>query len=62
MTDAASESPDLVIDAATLTGAARTALGPEVPAVFSSCDGIDYGYIPGATAVLSREMWIHHGP
>lgn len=47
MTDAASESPDLVIDAATLTGAARTALGPEVPAVFSSCNGIDPMVIPG---------------
>jgi hypothetical protein len=27
--------PDLVVDAATLTGAARAALGPELPAVFS---------------------------
>jgi leucyl aminopeptidase len=28
------ERPDLVIDLATLTGAARTALGPELPALF----------------------------
>ena len=29
------EKPDLLIDLATLTGAARTALGPDLPAVFS---------------------------
>ena len=39
LADAASEQPDLLVDVATLTGAARTALGAEVPAVFSSCDG-----------------------
>ncbi len=30
------EQPDLMIDLATLTGAARVALGPELPAVFGS--------------------------
>jgi leucyl aminopeptidase len=30
------EPPDLLIDLATLTGAARTALGPELPALFCS--------------------------
>jgi leucyl aminopeptidase len=30
------ERPDLLIDLATLTGAARTALGPDLPAVFAS--------------------------
>ena len=30
------ERPDLLIDLATLTGAARTALGPELPAVYSN--------------------------
>jgi leucyl aminopeptidase len=30
------EGPDLVLDMATLTGAARTALGPEVPAMYSN--------------------------
>jgi leucyl aminopeptidase len=29
------EKPDLLIDLATLTGAARTALGPDLPALFS---------------------------
>lgn len=33
--EAVSESPELLIDMATLTGAARVALGPDVPAVFS---------------------------
>jgi leucyl aminopeptidase len=35
LTDAAAESPDLLIDLATLTGAARVALGPDLPAAFS---------------------------
>jgi leucyl aminopeptidase len=32
--EAAAEAPELLIDAATLTGAARTALGPDLPALF----------------------------
>jgi len=40
LTEAVSESPDLVIDIATLTGAARIALGTELPAVFSNNDNI----------------------
>ncbi|HEY0684611.1 MAG TPA: leucyl aminopeptidase family protein [Steroidobacter sp.] len=32
------EQPDLLIDTATLTGAARVALGPELPALFSDDD------------------------
>ncbi|MFO1186068.1 MAG: leucyl aminopeptidase family protein [Alphaproteobacteria bacterium] len=32
------ETPDLLIDLATLTGAARTALGPELPALYSDSD------------------------
>ena len=35
LTDACVESPDLLIDLATLTGAARVALGPDLPAIFS---------------------------
>jgi len=37
---ACEESPDLVVDCATLTGAARVALGPELPALFSPDDGL----------------------
>ena len=34
------DKPDLMIDMATLTGAARVALGPELPALFSSDDAL----------------------
>jgi leucyl aminopeptidase len=34
------EHPDLIIDFATLTGAARVALGPELPALFGNDDGV----------------------
>ncbi len=36
LTEADSERPDLLIDLATLTGAARVALGPELPAAFGT--------------------------
>ena len=35
LTEAIAEAPALLIDCATLTGAARSALGPELPALFS---------------------------
>jgi leucyl aminopeptidase len=38
LTEASTESPDLLIDAATLTGAARVALGAALPALFSTDD------------------------
>lgn len=38
LTEAQSESPDLIVDFATLTGAARVALGPELPAMFCNHD------------------------
>ncbi len=38
LTEAATENPALLIDCATLTGAARVALGPELPAMFSNDD------------------------
>lgn len=36
LTEADSERPDLLLDFSTLTGAARVALGPELPAVFGN--------------------------
>ncbi|MGB0844547.1 MAG: leucyl aminopeptidase family protein [Alphaproteobacteria bacterium] len=36
---ACEDTPDLLIDFATLTGAARVALGPDLPAVFTNDDG-----------------------
>ena len=38
LTRAGEESPELVIDFATLTGAARVALGPDLPAMFARAD------------------------
>ena len=38
LTEAAREEPDLLIDFATLTGAARVALGPDLPALFTNDD------------------------
>ena len=40
LTEACSESPALLLDFATLTGAARVALGPDLPAVFSNDPGL----------------------
>src|SRR4029434_220316 len=37
---AVESKPELIIDLATLTGAARVALGPELPALFSNSDGL----------------------
>ena len=44
--------PDLIVDFATLTGAARVALGTEVPAMFSNHDGLANGLL----AAAQREM------
>ncbi len=38
LSDACDEAPDILIDCATLTGAARVALGPDLPALFSNDD------------------------
>jgi leucyl aminopeptidase len=40
LAEADTEKPALLIDMATLTGAARTALGPELPALFSNDDAL----------------------
>ncbi|MBC8069708.1 MAG: leucyl aminopeptidase family protein [Deltaproteobacteria bacterium] len=40
LAEAETEDPDLLIDFATLTGAARVALGTELPALFSTDDGV----------------------
>jgi leucyl aminopeptidase len=48
------ERPDLIIDFATLTGAARIALGPELPALFGSDEAI--------VAELARTAAAEHDP
>lgn len=40
LTEAADEKPDLIIDISTLTGAARVALGPDLPVFFANDDEI----------------------
>jgi leucyl aminopeptidase len=40
LTEASEEQPDLLLDAATLTGAARVALGPDLPALFCNDDKV----------------------
>ena len=52
LTLAVEEEPQALIDFATLTGAARSALGPELPAMFSNDDGMANGI---AAAGASRE-------
>jgi leucyl aminopeptidase len=39
LADACDETPSLLVDCATLTGAARVALGPDLPAMFCNDDG-----------------------
>ena len=48
LTHAAVDKPELVIDMATLTGAARVALGPELPALFSNDEATAAGLLQHA--------------
>ncbi len=49
--EAAAEAPDLLIDAATLTGAARVALGPDLPAMFCNDPAWTQRVMEAGTAV-----------
>jgi leucyl aminopeptidase len=51
ITRAAEEEPELILDFATLTGAARIALGPDLPAMFSNDDRLAEDFLAAATAV-----------
>ncbi len=48
---AGEQNPDLIVDFATLTGAARVALGPDLPALFSNRDGIADALLDAGRAV-----------
>ena len=50
------EKPDLLIDVSTLTGAARVALGTDLPAMFSNDDGVAEALLRHGGAV-SDPMW-----
>ena len=50
------EPPELLIDLATLTGAARVALGPELPALYSGSDALAADLLAAGRAVCDP-MW-----
>lgn len=51
LTRASEEKPELIIDFATLTGAARVALGPDLPATFANDDAVADALLRAGTAV-----------
>jgi leucyl aminopeptidase len=56
LTEAVAEKPALLIDMATLTGAARTALGPELPALFTPDDTLAADLLRAGIAA-SDALW-----
>lgn len=56
LAEASTETPDLLIDMATLTGAARVALGPEVAALFCNNDGVAQAMLD-ASGTEEDPMW-----
>ncbi|MBV9154322.1 MAG: leucyl aminopeptidase family protein, partial [Alphaproteobacteria bacterium] len=50
LAEACTETPAMIVDAATLTGAARVALGPELPALFCNDDTLAAGLIDSGAA------------
>lgn len=56
LAEGASETPDLLLDFATLTGAARVALGTDLPAMFCNSDDVAAGILAG-TASAHDPVW-----
>ena len=56
LAEADSEKPTLLVDFATLTGAARTALGPDLPALFTNDDVLAEDLLRAGTA-QSAPLW-----
>lgn len=56
LTYAGEQSPDLILDFATLTGAARVALGPDLPALFANDDTLANDWI-GAGERMRDPVW-----
>lgn len=50
ITKAVEDNPGLILDFATLTGAARVALGPELPAIFANDDDLAQNLVEAGTA------------
>ena len=60
---AAEQNPSMILDAATLTGAARVALGPDLPALFSNDDALSQKLLAAGLAVQDP-LWrlpLHDG-
>ena len=53
---AAEDEPELIIDFATLTGAARVALGPDLPAMFANDDALA-GDLESAAKEVTDPLW-----
>ena len=63
LTFAAEHQPRLILDGATLTGAARVALGPDLPALFSNDDALAEALLAGGQ-VVGDPIWrlpLHEG-
>ena len=62
---AAESGPELILDFATLTGAARVALGPDLPALFANDDTLAESLLAAGTAVSDpvwrMPLWKHYG-
>jgi len=56
ITRAAEEKPELILDFATLTGAARVALGPDLPALFANDDALAADLLTAGEGV-SDPLW-----
>ena len=56
LTRAGEEQPELIIDFATLTGAARVALGPDLPAMFANDDDLAAG-LEAAAKATQDPLW-----
>jgi len=53
---ASEESPEILIDFATLTGAARVALGPDLPATYTNDDGL-WRHLENGAAEHNDPLW-----
>jgi leucyl aminopeptidase len=56
LAEGSTEKPDLMVDFATLTGAARVALGTDLPALFTNSDKVAAGFLAAAERT-GDPMW-----
>ena len=64
LTRAGEEEPELIVDFATLTGAARVALGPDLPALFANDDSLAQELLEASEKVADplwrMPLWKHY--